>query len=38
MNEKSGLSTLDLLKLYSKEIHQKISKALVNIKNGVPDG
>ena len=37
MNEKSGLSTPRSLEIpYSKEIHQKISKALVNIKNGVP--
>lgn len=37
MNEKSGLSTPRSIELnYSKEIHEKISKALVNIKNGVP--
>ena len=37
MNSKSGLSTPRSFQLaYNKEIHERISKALVNIKNGVP--
>ncbi len=37
MNEKSGLGTPRSYELpYSKEIHEKISKATVNLKNGIP--
>ncbi len=37
MNDKSGLSTPRSLEIpYSKDVHEKISKALVNIKNGIP--
>ena len=37
MNDQSGLSTPRSFQItYNKETHEKLSKALVNIKNGIP--